>query len=382
MDLQFRITFDDGYFNQRRSMVGDHRLEFEPSTGAVERFFSDVSSSLLLVVDEERRIIFANSKALAFVGLDETADPSDYKLGDFLGCVSAFGISTGCGTSGACPTCGLLRTITEASTGRTSEGEYSLRNRAGKSSIFRVKALGLVMRGRNVVAISMQDVSAEKRKEAMERVFYHDLLNSASGLTGLLELVDYDTSDQASNAEMIAMARMCAAQLIDEINFIRALSNAESDALVLNIRPVPVNHVIDKAKAFFSQLADSRRIVIKGDYSPNDFNILTDESIVVRVLVNLLKNAIEAEAAGATVSIGAKADKEAVLFEVHNDSVMPKSVKSQVFARAFSTKGKGRGIGTYSVQLFTENYLKGRVWFESENGVGTTFFVRIPVVAP
>ena len=57
---------------------------------------------------------------------------------------------------------------------------------------------------------------------------------------------------------------------------------------------------------------------------------------------------------------------------------MPKDVKLQIFQRSFSTKGIGRGIGTYSMKLITEQYLKGTISFVSNGAVGTTFTLRIP----
>jgi signal transduction histidine kinase len=55
---------------------------------------------------------------------------------------------------------------------------------------------------------------------------------------------------------------------------------------------------------------------------------------------------------------------------------MPDHVRAHVFQRSFSTKGAGRGLGTYSVKLLTESYLAGQAWFESTTGQGTTFHVE------
>jgi signal transduction histidine kinase len=67
-----------------------------------------------------------------------------------------------------------------------------------------------------------------------------------------------------------------------------------------------------------------------------------------------------------------------VRFEVHNSSYMPDDVQTQVFQRSFSTKGGGRGLGTYSVKLLTQRYLQGRVGFQSDRCEGTTFWVDLP----
>jgi len=59
---------------------------------------------------------------------------------------------------------------------------------------------------------------------------------------------------------------------------------------------------------------------------------------------------------------------------------MPLEVQRQLFTRSFSTKGTGRGLGTYSIKLITEKYLQGTVSFVSNEEQGTVFTVRYPRV--
>ena len=54
-------------------------------------------------------------------------------------------------------------------------------------------------------------------------------------------------------------------------------------------------------------------------------------------------------------------------------------MQTQVFQRAFSTKGKGRGLGTYAIKLFSEKYLQGTVAFTSTEADGTLFRASYPV---
>jgi signal transduction histidine kinase len=76
--------------------------------------------------------------------------------------------------------------------------------------------------------------------------------------------------------------------------------------------------------------------------------------------------------------MGSKSDEDQVQFWVHNPAHMPRDVQLQVFKRSFSTKGSGRGIGTYSIRLFVTRYLHGSVDFDSTEDHGTTFRVRLP----
>jgi sensor histidine kinase regulating citrate/malate metabolism len=65
---------------------------------------------------------------------------------------------------------------------------------------------------------------------------------------------------------------------------------------------------------------------------------------------------------------------------VSNPGLIPEQVQLQLFKRSFSTKSaKGRGIGTYSMKLFGERYLGGRVGFESTAEKGTTFWIELPI---
>ena len=65
------------------------------------------------------------------------------------------------------------------------------------------------------------------------------------------------------------------------------------------------------------------------------------------------------------------------VFSVNNPGVIPDDVGLQIFQRSFSTKGHGRGLGTYSMKLFGENYLNGKVYFQSDDKKGTTFTIEL-----
>ena len=105
----------------------------------------------------------------------------------------------------------------------------------------------------------------------------------------------------------------------------------------------------------------------------------TDERLLGRVLGNMIKNALEASEPGGTVTIQCLDLGNQIAFRVHNDGVMPEEVQMQVFQRSFTTKGEaGRGIGTHSMKLFGERYLKGEVSFTSREQEGTTFSLVLP----
>jgi signal transduction histidine kinase len=96
----------------------------------------------------------------------------------------------------------------------------------------------------------------------------------------------------------------------------------------------------------------------------------------------MLRNALEAAPADGAVSLGFSQDGSSCRFWVHNPGAMAKEVRPRVFRRYFSTKGRDRGLGTYSMKLLTEEYLKGEVSFTSEEQAGTCFTVTLPLRLP
>jgi signal transduction histidine kinase len=106
---------------------------------------------------------------------------------------------------------------------------------------------------------------------------------------------------------------------------------------------------------------------------------VTDVRLLGRVLGNMLRNALEATQPGGTVTLTCESCADRVVFSVHNAAVMPEHVQVRLFRRSFSTKGgRGRGLGTHSIKLLGEQYLRGSVTFVSREPEGTTFSISLP----
>jgi hypothetical protein len=99
----------------------------------------------------------------------------------------------------------------------------------------------------------------------------------------------------------------------------------------------------------------------------------------MRILLNMAKNAAEATPDGGSIEVICRKGDEIASFSIHNKGIIPDDIRLQIFQRSFSTKGYGRGLGTYSMKLFGENYLKGRVYFTSDEKEGTIFTVEVPI---
>ncbi len=95
----------------------------------------------------------------------------------------------------------------------------------------------------------------------------------------------------------------------------------------------------------------------------------------------MLKNACEAEAEKdrppITISWGEIDEK--ISIAVHNHAIIPPEISLQLFRKFHSTKGKGRGVGTFSIKVLTERYLGGNVVVDSHPERGTTFKIILPL---
>jgi signal transduction histidine kinase len=297
--------------------------------------------------------------------------------GEALHCIHSDETEGGCGTTEFCRTCGAARAIVAAIGGKKNVQECRITTHDGESLDMRAWACPL-MNGNEFVSFALEDISHEKRRRALERIFFHDVLNTAGGVQGLTELLKEEADPQAAK-ELIDMIRTGAHTLMEEINAQKALSSAETGDLTVEVDTVRSDDLLKEVIGLYEYhaVARDRRLQLHPDAETVQFT--TDPTLVRRVLANMTKNALEASFAGQTVTLGAVRREDEIDLWVHNRGVMPRDSQLQVFQRSFSTKGKGRGLGTYSIRLLTERYLKGRTSFTSKEGEGTTFFVTLPL---
>ncbi len=335
--------------------------------------------TLLLILNDQRQIVFANRTLLDLVGIDDEALVHGLRPGDALKCTHARSVPDGCGTAEACDSCGMLAAIVTSLSGRREIRECRfMRHSHGKSEAIDllVWATPLTFHDETFTVFALNDISHEKRRRALERIFFHDILNVVGSIRGFSEILrDYDPDDRREISQVINDA---ARQMIDEIEAQRTLSAAESKELVVRPSPVEIVPFLRQIVQMYQrhEVAIGRRIALVDPVSEG--TLVTDKVLLARILGNMLKNALEASAEGETVSVACSRVGGRIEFSVHNGAVISPATQKEIFQRSFSTKGVGRGLGTYSMKLLSE-YLDGEVAFDSAEGRGTTFRLRLPV---
>lgn len=243
-------------------------------------------------------------------------------------------------------------------------------------SHFEVFASPIKLLNVNYILFTLKDLSGIKRKEILQRTFFHDVLNTANAVNGLSELIS-DSNNLSEMKEYAEMLRESVDELINEITAHRAIYSAENNLLDVCFETTSVNTILRKTFDLYAKhnLAIKKKFNI--EYLKKDILFQTDSTLLVRSIGNLVKNALEAGKENGTVKVFAKSRSEKIFFHVFNDEVIPDSIQELIFNKSFSTKtGTDRGVGTYSVKLLVEDYLKGRVYFISDEDVKTVFTIE------
>lgn len=337
---------------------------------------------IVLVLNGCRQIVLANAQTLAVTAETQHALLGQ-RPGEAFGCVHAEEEPGGCGTTRFCAKCGTVRSILAGLEGVKHVEECGLLRQAASG----VEALDLLVssspikvEGQRFVVFTIQDVSDSKRRRSLERLFFHDILNTAGGLSGLMEFLSEDVPEHLRpDAEFIHASL---ARLVEELTAQKDLMAAESNELRPVITPQHSGDALAVAVRLGARQALAEGKTIEAAPSCPDVEFISDGHLLGRVLGNMVKNALEACPVGGVVRVWCDCDRESVRFHVHNPSVMDEETTLRVFTRNFSTKGPGRGLGTYGMKLLGERYLGGRVSFSSGPESGTTFTLALPLDGP
>lgn len=334
--------------------------------------------SYAVILNAQRQILAANPALLDALTLDAPTRCQGLRLGETLECVHASGGPDGCGSSRACRRCGaLLSILATQATGQASDGECLLSLRRGgrwEAHEFAVRASSIVVAGHSLTLLTLRDISALKRRETLERIFIHDLMNSLQGLRAWAEILQGAGADAASVARHVLDL---AGHLTAEVDAQNRLLQAENGELVPDLRRVACESVLDELEVVLGSGLVSR--LIRMPPSPEAGFVRTDPAILCRILGNMVMNALEAMPPGGLARIWCERRAGRPRYVVENPGCMTPEVADRVFQRSFSTKAaRGRGLGTYGMKVLGETVLGGTVGFTSNWVEGTRFFIELP----
>ena len=274
-------------------------------------------------------------------------------------------------------------------------GRELIRLKSGDETIqLSIFAIELTLRGEEVKLISMSNIQSELEEKEMEawqnlvRVLTHEIMNSVTPISSLAGVVEEELqkkletnhlSMQRDEAEDMHLSVQTISKrsegLIKFVKEFRSLTHIPKPKVL----QVAVKPLLDElAMLHKKELADNN-IAISVLVEPETMMVMADKTLIEQVLINLIKNAIQA--------FGEKTDKKISLYAHLNETgnvlisvkdngtgIEPEALE-KIFIPFFSTKKTGSGIGlSLSRQIMRQH--EGNIAVKSEMGEGTEFVLR------
>jgi PAS domain S-box-containing protein len=275
--------------------------------------------------------------------------------------------------------------------------EHRVRTQTGEwrwiRSIARVTDRDAAGRAHRVTGTNA-DVTERKRVEQMKEEFVatvsHELRTPLTAIVGSLALMDAGETGELPPAarEFVRIAYENSERLTALVNDILDLERLEAGRTEFRLAPVELAPFLARALTLNAAYAERHGVRLALGSVPVGAYAAADPDRLMQVLTNLLSNAAKFSPQGAEVTVAAHADGATVRIEViDRGRGIPTEFRSTIFEKFAQADGSdsrqkgGTGLGLAIVKALVER-MSGRVWYESEVGRGTTFFVELPAAAP
>ncbi|MBK05308.1 MAG: hypothetical protein CL920_12215 [Deltaproteobacteria bacterium] len=234
----------------------------------------------------------------------------------------------------------------------------------------------------------MYDVTEEKIlqgvKEEFISVVSHELRTPLTSIKGAIQLLNSGliTISEKRSKDLLNIAEKNSVRLLFLINDLLDMEKLERSAYTLQITKIALCPFLQVCLDENQSYAEHHKVsVVLGECC--DIYFEADEQRMKQVMANLLSNACKFSPEGSTIEVCATRKEEEVVLQVkdHGGGIA-EELKGRVFekftqAEMGSTRSvKGTGLGL-SISKHIVDLHGGRIWFETEEGVGTTFFVSL-----
>ncbi len=205
----------------------------------------------------------------------------------------------------------------------------------------RVCAAPIFVDGERFVVFSITDISHEKRRRILERIFFHDILNTLGGIKGLMEFFKEEAPQPLR--EDVELIHGAVNVLAEEIASQKQLLAAESNELEINVIDLNSMEILEILQRTFRNAEEARDKVVEIDPGSAALEFRSDYTLLKRVLGNMVKNALEATKPGGRVTLGVRTDgDDSLRFWVRNAGEIPRKIQLHLFNRSFPPRAGRR----------------------------------------
>lgn len=336
-------------------------------------------SAFIIIIDEEMKIVFANKSFLEYAKttLDRVLGK---KPGDVIKCRYASASTKGCGYGRQCKHCNVRNTIVEVISSGIGNEEpvtiVSLFEGLEVTLNLHEKVSVISNGGEKLYMVAFVNRDSEIVKNNLQRIFYHDILNSASSIYNIIEYLKLENHELSLNRDVMLLESSIEL-MIEEIKYQKSISDAENNKLDIMLEKINIVTFINECIELLKKDEQFKKFKIKTESSLEEIFYDCDKVILRRVVINLLKNALEESSENSPITVQIDMQDEDIQIRFKNDSVMSEKVKKRIFTKGFSTKGSDRGFGLYGSKLLANKYLNGDICFVSNEKDGTVFTISL-----
>lgn len=206
----------------------------------------------------------------------------------------------------------------------------------------------------------------------------HDIRNPLQTITSSVYLAKEEVNSLPASRERENLTESLAS-IEDQVSYInKIISDLQDFVKPLNPRIEETNmHKLFKDAFLSSVIPKNIKVIIaiEQDVPP----LLVDKYLIKRVLINLISNAVQAMPDGGTLTAKATQKNGMMLISIEDTGLgIPEENRIKIFEPLFTTKPRGQGFGLSVCKRLVEAHKGGTIAFESEEGKGSRFTIRIP----
>ena len=239
-------------------------------------------------------------------------------------------------------------------------------------------------------AAKKAEAANEAKTEFLQRMS-HDIRTPINGICGMIDVADHYAEDMKKQTECRAKIKEASHLLLELINEVLDMSKLESDEVILEEIPFNLNSISEEILGVIEQMATEQNIrILWEEKEVTHWNLIGSPVHVKRTLMNILSNAVKYNKENGYVYISCREipSKQTAMttleFVCRDTGIgMTEAFQKRIFEpfaqehAGSRTKFAGTGLGMPITKKLVEK-MSGTISFESKEGTGTTFVIRIP----
>ena len=239
-------------------------------------------------------------------------------------------------------------------------------------------------------AAKKAEAANEAKTEFLQRMS-HDIRTPINGICGMIDVADHYAEDMKKQTECRAKIKEASHLLLELINEVLDMSKLESDEVILEESPFNLNSISEEILGVIEQMAAEQNIrILWEEKEVTHWNLIGSPVHVKRTLMNILSNAVKYNKENGYVYISCReipSEQTAMTtleFVCRDTGIgMTEAFQKRIFEpfaqehAGSRTKFAGTGLGMPITKKLVEK-MGGTISFESKEGIGTTFVIRIP----